>query len=350
MIISPITPHSERIYSHRAGWGHLWSTKLQVPMGYAKDWSKEPLVYLEHGMEFNPDSKGLNYFLKTEESYDKLAERLEFIQNFNGVLLSLDIDCPLYGSRARSRLCDGASARFKALDFDRIDEVCRNAATIKMDSILSDTLVLGDSHSVSAWIPGSAISRNDGQTLYGALKKGFDSFIEPYNNWALKRAYGPLGHLRTYFGNIDIRHHLCRQDDPYTATTDLAIAYLNELAAMRDKYGLEVVDVVQPLPIENESRVLPKTGWYKGTPFFGIWHERKEVRDIFDFSLKRGCNLQGFNYITWPNHYTNALGELDFAVMEKPRSVHISPEFYLWSPYERNTSHADQAALFGEAA
>lgn len=347
MIISPITPHSERIYSHRAGWGHLWAHKLSTTMGYAKDWSKEPLVYLEHGMEFNPESKGLNYFLKTKESYDKLAERLEYIQNFNGILISLDIDCPLYGSRARSRLCDGASARFKALDFVRIDEVCRNASTVSMDKIFADTLVIGDSHSISVWEPGANISRNDGKTLYGALKSGF---IEE----KLKAHLGTKN-LRTYFGNIDIRHHLMRSSSPIMDTMALASEYIHTLATLKSEYGLDVIDVVEPLPIENESRVLPKTGWYKGTPFYGTWAERNNLRRIFAHELEVGCRNHGFNFITWPKSFLNDKGELDFAVMEKPRSVHISPEFYKWKLNNDNSNGGhfeagNQEDLFAEVA
>ncbi len=91
MIVSPITPHSKRLYSHRAGWGHLWSNRLDAAMAYDSDYSKAPTIYLEHGMEFREDSKGLNYFLKSKESYDKLAERLELLQNYSGEVVSLDI-------------------------------------------------------------------------------------------------------------------------------------------------------------------------------------------------------------------------------------------------------------------
>jgi len=31
------------------------------------------------------------------------------------------------------------------------------------------------------------------------------------------------------------------------------------------------VNFYEPLPIESESRKIAKTGWFKGTPFFGTW-------------------------------------------------------------------------------
>lgn len=328
MIVSPITPHSKRIYSHRAGWGRLWSSRLGVPMAFDEDYSKQPKVYLDHGMEFNPDSKGLNYFLKSKESYDKLAQRLELLQSFSGELYSLDIDCPLYGTRARARLCDDASDRFKGLDFDRIDDVCKSARRLQQSQISYDRLVLGDSHSISAWVPYSAISRNDGKTLHGALKVGFGHWLDQFPS---------TNTLRTYFGNIDIRFHLARQVNPEHAAISLALRYIDELCKVRNDYKLEHIEVVEALPIEDESRVLPKTGWYKGQPFYGDWELRTHLRTIFNAMLMRQCRENGFHLIQWPDHFTDDKGELKFDVMEKPRSVHISPEFYLW----KNTTYGN---------
>jgi len=316
MIVSPITPHSKRLYSHRAGWGHLWSHRLGVPMAYDSDYSKADVIYLEHGMEFRPDSKGLNYFLKSEESYDKLAERLELLQQFSGRLVSLDIPSPLYGSRAKLRCNSDASARFKGLDFDRIDQVCQSAKTLLHSDLESDTLVLGDSHSISAWIPGAYIDRNDGKTLHGALKLGFMHWL---------RHYRSVRHLRTYFGNIDIRFHLARQPDPIQAAQKLARDYATELHSLMNKWPLESVAAVLALPIEDESRVLPKTGYYKGQPFYGNWELRNQIRQAFNYELSQLVPTVG-----WPQSFQEIDGKLSFDVMEKPRSVHISPEFYMW--------------------
>ena len=49
MIISPITPHSSRVTSHRGGWGKLWSTSLNVPMGFKEDYTKEPVDFSSTG-------------------------------------------------------------------------------------------------------------------------------------------------------------------------------------------------------------------------------------------------------------------------------------------------------------
>lgn len=317
MVVSPITPHSKRLYSHRAGWGHLWSHRLNAAMAYDSDYSKAPTIYLEHGMEFREDSKGLNYFLKSKESYDKLAERLELLQNYSGEVVSLDIRCPLYGTRARSRCSSDASDRYKRLDFDRIDQVCRSAKTLIHADLRSDTLVLGDSHSISAWIPNAYIDRNDGKTLYGALKLGFGHWL---------RHYPGVQHLRTYFGNIDIRFHLARQPDPIQAAQKLASDYADHLNGLVQDGLLKSVEAVLALPIEDPSRVLPKTGYYKGQPFYGDWELRNRIKSVFNMVLKSKVNT-----VEWPDAFLDQDGKLSFDVMEKPRSVHISPEFYMWS-------------------
>jgi hypothetical protein len=321
MIVSPITPHSRRIYSHRAGWGHLWAKTLNQRMAYEADYLDAPVIYLDHGMEFRPDSKGLNYFLKSKESYEKLAARLKLLQDFNGEVVSLDIPCPLYGTRGRSRLCDDASDSFKRLDFDRIDQVCRRSKTLTHRDRDASVLVIGDSHSISAWVPGAAIERNDGKTLHGALNLGFGHWLQHYPG---------LTKLRTYFGNIDIRFHLCRQPMPQKAAIELAARYVAELIKCRDLFGVKEIEVVAALPIEDESRVLPKTGYYKGQPFYGNWADRTAVQWLFNSHLENLCIANGFWFIKWPEHFMNDERQLTFDVMEKPRSVHISPQHYLW--------------------
>ena len=111
----------------------------------------------------------------------------------------------------------------------------------------------------------------------------------------------------------------------------LADRYLAELLRCKEVYELETVEVVAALPIENEARRLPKTGYYKGQPFWGSWAERNDACKAFNAALRRRSAFLGFDVIEWPDHFINEASELDFNVMEKPRSVHISPEQYLWS-------------------
>ena len=89
-----------------------------------------------------------------------------------------------------------------------------------------------------------------------------------------------------------------------------------------------VVAAYELLPIENESRVLPKTGYYKGTPFYGSWDQRNAVRLIFKDEMKKLCAQGSVNFIEWVDPLLNDKGELDFECMEKPKSVHLSRASY----------------------
>jgi hypothetical protein len=330
-IISPITPHADRIYSHRTAWGRLWSKETGSNLLYSLDWSKSDTVYFEHGMEFDPSSKGVNVFLKEEDSWNKLAIRAQYFIDFSGDLISLDIDCPDYGERLKSRVKEHSSLMYKSLDFKKITERCKESKTLKQVDLKKQGLVLGDSHSLSAWREDLYISRNDGKTLNGALK---ENLIEKSVQF-FKKEDVEFKILRTYFGNIDIRHHICRLGNSYKERTDilksLTLDYFKQLYKVQEKYKISNIEVVYVLPIENESRKLPKTGYYKNKPFWGSWQERTDMKNKFNDLLYFGCKELGFNKIVWPEKFENEQGELDFAYMEKPQSVHLSPEHYLWS-------------------
>ena len=349
MIISPINNHANRTYSHRTGWGRMWANCLNTEMGFNADWSNEEKVYLEHGMEWKEGAKSINYFLASEKqlrelaeenkqrvadgkkpkesSWEKLAAKARMFENFKGQLFSLDIDCPMYGTLLKTRVKPWVPDVFKNLNFDKIDEVCKKATTIKQEDLKRDFLVLGDSHSLSAWHEDAALCRNDGQTLNGAINTGFDHWI---------KGFGDIKTLRTYFGNIDIRHHVCRLfedgDDQRSAVKDLVKRYFKELERVKELYNIEEIQIVAALPIENISRKLPKTGYHKGKPYWGTWKERDYIANEFNFLCSMLCNkLNGYTFVEWPKEFKNEAGELDFAYMERPQSVHISPEHYFWS-------------------
>jgi len=355
MIISPINNHANRTYSHRSAWGRMWGNCLGVPMGFNNDWSNEEIVYLEHGMEWKVGAKSINYFLASEKqlrelayenkqrlaegklpkesSWEKLARKAKMFENFKGDLYSLDIDCPLYGTLLKTRVKPWVPDVFKNLDFDKIDEVCKTAKTLKQQDLKRDYVVLGDSHSLSAWHEKAGLCRLDGQTLNGAITRGFDTWLQPFVEGG-----SALNKVRFYFGNIDIRHHICRlhtegsRIDQIEATKNLVLRYFKEIQKVGDKYQIDEIEIVAVLPIENESRKLPKTGYYKGQPFWGTWEERTAVANEFNRICEGLCTrLSGMTFVKWPDHFINELGELDFQYMERPQSVHISPEHYMWS-------------------
>ena len=243
---------------------------------------------------------------------DETAERIQRLLDFKGPIFCINREMPDIGKFAESRM-KSCQPKWAALDVQKLSEISNNIETLDL-TLESDTFVLGDSHSVSAYKPGANISRNDGKTLYGVLKEGMQSYI-------------PQGtrHLITYFGNIDVRHHLCRQADPIYSATELAKNYVSHL---KDLNILQIT-VVGLLPIEYEDRRIPKTGWHKGTPFIGSQKERTEVMKAFNATLKEKCLEKGWEFKEWPEHWFTAHPK-EFAdtYMEKPGSVHLSRQYY----------------------
>jgi hypothetical protein len=198
------------------------------------------------------------------------------------------------------------------VDWENLKRIENTAVTLRQ---LTPTtkVVAGDSHAICMYRPGWFVNSVPFKTLHGALKEGLSSFIRPHHEIA-----------EFYFGNIDVRHHLVRQSDPAEAPRDLAKRYYEQLSQL----DLAKVSAYELLPIENESRALPKTGYYKGTPFYGEWEHRESVRLIFKDEMKKLCAQGSVNFIEWTDYLMNDKGELDFAHMEKPKSVHLSRDSY----------------------
>ena len=90
--------------------------------------------------------------------------------------------------------------------------------------------------------------------------------------------------------------------------------------------------IYELLPIENESRKIPQSGYYKGKPFYGTWDERNSARKLFNEII----HDSGYG-IKWTNYLMNSKGELDFDYMEKPKSIHLSRGAYpYWTGAESN--------------
>jgi len=306
---------SSRITSHKGAWPRLIKNQLKHA-GYKNvtvlekkdDWTGYDLMLIDHGMEF----KGtFNLF---GGANDDLYHRIKKFEDFEGKIVSIHIPMPDVGDLIRSRYKTGTEL-FRTLDAEAISDKC---AQIKHFEIVDRTtnLLLGDSHSFSMYIPKFMVSRNDGLTMFGTLKRGLKSFM-PDN----------ITNLILYFGNIDIRHHICRQEFPEKAIKSMLVEYEKQIKELNIPGRIELI---KALPIENESRVLPKTGFYKGTPFAGTWEERTSVVDLFNTLLEQICERNGWRCYSHPECYLNEDKELTFDVMEKPKSVHLCRDFYRW--------------------
>lgn len=316
-IDSIFTPFSSKKHSHRAGWPFMLACELRNQgyenvkiLGKYDKWLEFDTIIIEHGMEF----KGaFNLFNANEKDP---ADRVQQFIDYTGDVISLHIPFPALAEEVVKRGA-GKKIPLSAIDVDELRlriERTRDVANI----IGTTSVVLGDSHSLSMYRPGHRVMRNDGQTLHGALKLGLES-------WLPKEG---LENLVVYFGNIDIRHHLARLKDPKQGVRDLVEKYEEQLKAIKAK-GTKV-EVVEALYIEDSSRQIPKSGYYKGTGFYGDWDTRNELKELFNELVTQMCRNNGFKLYRHPDIYKDDNGKLRFEVMEQPRSVHISPEFHYW--------------------
>jgi hypothetical protein len=115
----------------------------------------------------------------------------------------------------------------------------------------------------------------------------------------------------------------------YEYIANLGSQLLEQLLNLHDPCRLVVTHT---MGIEDESRELPKTGYFRGTPFFGSWEERNKCREIFNAVMDELPKMDHDTaVIKFPEHFFDEAGKLRFDVMEKPQSVHLSPEHYRWA-------------------
>lgn len=315
LVTSPFTPVSSNIHSHRAAQAAIYAEQLSslgsVHLDRTGDIHPDPTsfdrVYAYHGNDW---FGSLNLFggMKNYGNIDKLIR----YSKLKAPIYSLWIDHPKYSEMLKPRLDGDIHPDWHLVDWENLKKLEDTAITVKEIEVVN-RVVAGDSHAICMYRPDWFVNSVPFKTLHGALKEGLSSFIQPHHEIA-----------EFYFGNIDVRHHLCRQPDPEAATRDLVNRYYTQLSSL----DLAKVYAYELLPIEHESRVLPKTGYYKGTPFYGSWEDRNRCRLIFKDEMRKLCARGSVNFIEWVDPLLNDRGELDFECMEKPKSVHLSRNSY----------------------
>ena len=105
---------------------------------------------------------------------------------------------------------------------------------------------------------------------------------------------------------------------------DLVAAYVNMASKLRDRLG-RTVELAAPVPIEFEGRKIPKTGYFKGTPFHGERGHRLQLTYMMINALKKS----DFPIVAPPvKRYTMDGEEYANEYMELGGSVHMAPPFY----------------------
>lgn len=310
IITNPISNIPVNPKSHTLGWSKVWSSQLDSPIAHKCTplILNNDIVYIDHGANFGGT---LNLFGgATKELFD----RINFVMACKEVV-SLDFDMPDYGAQLKKRL--GAKTTYEGITEVWCDAVSSRISTIKSlkqhDSNSALTgITLGDSHSISFSSTRDHILRNDGKTLHSALKEGLKNMFQGMT---------PFGNITLSLGSIDIRHHLLRRDFDLKK---LIAEYVRQGKELESMYEC-VVSFAAPVPVEFEGRKVPKTGYYKKTPFYGSMEKRKALTANFIQELYN-------NKITviQPPEYWYTMDPEKYATtyMEFGGSFHVAPPFY----------------------
>lgn len=342
-------------YSHQVSWAHLRANQLRN-LGievdvldydgprHSRDWSNYDVIYIYHGMDYRPTGN-LNIFDGLVEYSARNFERINYPQHSHIKYYSLDWPMPDYGLLCKNR--GGEPGSYWAnVDWDGVSRRCQGIDCVQEPALYFAPgkvrhLVMGDSHAHSAYKPDSMLLRKDGRTLRGVIKKSIRKEILD-NGYDLRS----IDSLTCYWGNIDVRHHLCREPDPEQAVRDLLKAYEVELQSLD-----RPIELVTPLPIEDESRVIPKSGFFKGTGFFGSRSDRQRlvniIRSEYHEMVQRNT---GWTLFKWPDAWYDLDGvEFMTTFMERPRSVHLAYKYYRWNLKENRLNDIHSSTYQSEA-
>ena len=283
--------------SHGYGWARTRAENLNTSINH--DNNKVEKLYLDHGVNFGGSINLFGGF------NDKLKEHIDNFLLADEVY-SLDIPCPEYGNMLAKRK--------DVLDKDwcaRVQAKCNAAKTLVSTDLDTDWLTIGDSHTAAFAPEGSMVVKTNGLTLNGMIKSNFQyvhDHMAKCNN---------LSGITLVFGNIDLRHHICRLGIDYR---DMWI----ELKRFGDSLPIPVEYAV-PWPIEFEDRKLPKTGYYKKQPFWGSYDERSQALA----GILETMDMISMNKIMYPTDWLMMNPETYAKEkMENMSSVHISPQCY----------------------
>lgn len=318
--------------SHKGGWAKLLKCQLNH-LGYKNvEILNNKNSILEYGIiifDLGAEYSGsLNMFGGLD---GKVFNRLNDIRNFKGILFSWKNELPDLSILESRRTNASTCSAFKETGLQYIGDVQRVLSTTRVfqHAYITDSLLIGDSHTPAVWTPEvGMIERRDGRTLKGMVEKGtIKKYIDLFktDNVEIKK-------IHVHCGSIDIRHHICREKDPEQTIAGYLVSLVSQLHEVG--YEFDKVILNHTMGIEDESRELPKTGWFRGSPFFGSWEQRNRCKLMFNEVVDdytKGC--PGWSHVKFPDYFFDKQGKLKFEVMEgglKGSSVHISPEHYRW--------------------
>lgn len=325
-ITSLLSNITQKPGSHKGGWTRLLKCQLAnagfnnvVILKNGCDLTKFDYIIFDLGAEY---SGTLNLFGGLDS---KCFYRVQELLDFKGKLFSWRNKLPdLVGCIKSRALNKSTDQKFKDLTLEDLTnlEIKLNQTEVFDHVYKTDKLLIGDSHTPSVWTPEYMIERRDGRTLKGMLE---NETIAKY-----MRAFSQKGvhiyHILVHCSSIDIRHHVARDIQPGYVLHKMVRDFCHQIAT----FGFTTAQICQTVGIEDESRELPKTGYFKGTPFYGDWTTRNHLRNIFNESVILEGGQYGIELLELPKYFFDDSGKMRFECMEVPGSVHTSPEHYRW--------------------
>ena len=289
----------------------MWSNHLDAKICHKmRDMPSAPdKIYVDLGPNY---SGGLNLFGGLSE---EIFDNLNVIMSHSDVVI-LDHDMPDFGKLIEKRIaakstCDKVTPNWCA----KLSEACKRIPSLKQQDLEHKSVIIGDSHSLAFSMAGERVLKNDGATLYGMLQSDFEPWLRGID-------IDNVSELTLSFGSIDIRHHLMRPGS--VSLDDLLSRYVGLIRQLEFVLGVPI-SACAPVPVEFEGRRLPKTGYYKDTPFFGTLEQRRGLTDRF-IELLYSNNIK----VRMPptEWYTMDPEEYAKTHMEFGGSVHIAPPYY----------------------
>lgn len=313
--------------SHKGGWTRLLKCQL-MNVGYSsvkildnKDSLNDfDCIIFDLGAEF---SGALNMFGGLDE---KVYNRLKQLKEYKGQLFSWKNELPSLLSLESRRENQSTTEQFKLEPSSFLPDVQNVLSSCKLfqHCYKTSSVLIGDSHTPSVWTPDAMIERRDGRTLKGMIDH---KTIHKIVNSNFRFNGISIDKIQVHCSSIDIRHHVCRESDPESTIALLASSLIEQMMQISDSKLV----LTHTMGIEDESRELPKTGFFKGTPFFGSWEDRNRCRLIFNAIMDEFPSMDSdASVVALPEYFFDKSGKLNFDVMEKPQSVHLSPSHYKW--------------------
>lgn len=308
-IINPISNITQLKTSHVKGWSLIWQDQLNAIIDYkcSPEILTGTCVYIEHGVNY---SGTMNLFGGAKK---EIFDNISLIMKCPKVI-SLDYDMPDWGKQLKGRV--GNKTTYEGITetwCDTVSEWVKSVSSLKQEDLKLKGIIVGDSHTPAFSEATDRVLRENGKTLFGTLKNGLELQL---------RGITKASKITFCYGSIDIRHHFLRHLDFDLDT--LLDEYVKQATEIGKKYECEI-ECCAPVPVEYEGRKIPKTGFYKGTAFFGTRQERLDLT----FKFIEGLHVRNVKVIMPPlDWYDMDPEQYAKEYMENNSSFHIAPPFY----------------------